>query len=235
MTPYRSRGPAAPPAGEASTDEALLVRRLEDLGMSGVVGLRLTDNRTVMVSLSRRRVLSIHRGYAAAPDRVLKAVVRFIARGTRRELRKAAEHEILSFRPELHAPGPPARRREGDRSLPGDLEKLQRLGELFVDYNARHFGGALPGLPIRVSGRMRTRLGQLCLRPDTLVPYEITISRRHIERHGWREAGETLLHEMVHLWQHASGHDVDHGPRFRAKARALGVAPAARRYASRTD
>ena len=235
MTPYRrwrtpdTRGPAE---GES---EAVLLGRLEALGLSGVVRLRLTDNRSVMVGLSRSRVLSIHRGYAQAPDRVLGAVVRFLARGTRREVRKAAEHEILSFHPERHAEGPPRRTRSADRPVPGDEEKAQRLGQLFADFNARHFGGALPPLPIRVSGRMRRRLGQLCLRPDSLEPYEITISRRHIERHGWREAGETLLHEMVHLWQHASGHDVDHGPRFRAKARALGVAPSARRYAARTD
>jgi len=235
VTPYRHwTSPGVKETPEAGP-EAVLLGRLEALGLSGVVRLRLTDNRSVMVSQSRSRVLSIHRGYALAPDRVLGAVVRFLARGTRREVRRAAEHEILSFHPERHVEGPPRRTRSADRPAPGDEDKVRRLARLFGDYNARHFGGALPALPIRVSGRMRRRLGQLCLHPDSLEPYEITISRRHIERHGWREAGETLLHEMVHLWQHASGQDVDHGPRFRAKARALGVAPSARRYAARTD
>lgn len=207
----------------------LLARRLEALGLRGVPRLRVTDNRTVMVSLSKRDVLSVHRGFAQAPDRVLKAVVRFVSRGTPKAMRRAAEHEILSFRAEAHAPGPPRRRRAVDRPRPGDLEKAERLGRLFGGHNARYFGGELPELPIRLSGRMRSRLGQLCMRHDTGEPYEITISRRHLERHGWTETTHTLLHEMVHLWQHMNGHRVDHGPRFRAKALELGVVSSARR------
>jgi hypothetical protein len=34
---------------------------------------------------------------------------------------------------------------------------------------------------------------------------------------------------MVHQWQDESGHIIDHGPKFRAKAREVGVAPCARR------
>ena len=80
---------------------------------------------------------------------------------------------------------------------------------------------------------MRTRLGQLCLHNETGRPHEITLSRAHIDRHGWREAAHTLLHEMVHLWQHVSGHAVDHGPMFRRKALEVGVVAAARRDVGR--
>jgi hypothetical protein len=38
---------------------------------------------------------------------------------------------------------------------------------------------------------------------------------------------------MVHLWQHVRGHPVDHGRTFRAKAREVGVEPAARRQVRR--
>jgi len=207
----------------------LLARRLEALGLRSVPRLRVTDNRTVMVSFSKRNVLSIHRGFAQAPDRVLKAVVRFVSAGTPKAMRRAARHEILSFRAEAHAPGPPQRRRAADRPQPGDLEKAERLARLFGEHNARHFGGQLPELPIRLSGRMRSRLGQLCLRHDTGEPYEITISRHHVERHGWEETAHTLLHEMVHLWQQVSGHRVDHGARFRAKAQEIGVVSSAHR------
>ena len=82
---------------------------------------------------------------------------------------------------------------------------------------------------MRISGRMRTRLGQLCLHHETGEPHEITLSRVHIDRHGWKEAAHTLLHEMVHLWQHVNGHAVDHGPLFRRKAIQVGVVAAARR------
>lgn len=220
---------AAGPARLGTPEEVLLARRLEALGVRDLRGLRVTDNRTVMVSLTPRRVLSIHRGYAKAPDRVLKAVVRFLKPGIRRELRRAAEHEILSFRAEAHVEGPPLRRRSADRPRPGDLEKVARLRRLFAEYNHRHFGGSLPGPPIRVSGRMRTRLGHLSLGHEDGRPYELTISRRHIDRHGWEEVSHTLLHEMVHLWQHENGHEVDHGPLFRRKAEELGVVASARR------
>ena len=58
---------------------------------------------------------------------------------------------------------------------------------------------------------------------------EIAISWRHIRRHGLPEALHTLLHEMVHQWQDESGRAIDHGAAFRAKAREVGIAAAARR------
>ncbi len=233
MLPRWLRTPERGPEPGASRfrlpEETMLARRLELLGLHPVRGVEVTDNRSVMVSVSPRGVLRIHRGYALAPDRVLKAVVRFVAPRTPRALRRAAEHEILSFRPEDHAAGPPRSRRSGDRARPGDAEKMARLARLFAEYNARHFGGALPVLPFRISGRMRTRLGQLCIRHESGEPYEITMSRGHIDRHGWDEASHTLLHEMVHLWQHQNGHAVDHGPAFRRKAAEVGVVGSARR------
>ncbi len=213
--------------------EALLARRLELLGLPPLTGVRVTDNRSVMVSLSPRGVLSIHRGYGWASDRVLKAVVRFVAPHVPRARRRAAEREILAFHPEEHAPplspGQARRPRAPDRPRAGDAEKIRRLEALFAAFNRDHFDGRLPVLPIRLSGRMRTRLGQLCLRHGSGAPYEITLNRRHVDGHGWAEAADTLLHEMVHLWQHASGHAVDHGRAFRRKAAEIGIAAAARR------
>ncbi|MGA2382159.1 MAG: SprT-like domain-containing protein [Gemmatimonadales bacterium] len=210
-------------------EETVLARRLELLGLPAPARIRVNDNGTVMVSLSRGGVLSIHRGYALAPDRVLKAVVRFLKPRLSRAARRAAEREILAFRASDWALGEPRRRRAGDRPRPGDDEMAERLARLFAEYNARHFGGLLPNLPMRISGRMRTRLGQLCLHHETGEPHEITLSRAHIDRHGWQEAAHTLLHEMIHLWQHVNGHAVDHGPMFRRKAVQVGVVAAARR------
>ncbi len=212
----------------ATPEADALLGRLRSLGLRPVAGIRLTANATVMVSFSRTGVLSIHRGYAAAPDEVLAAVVRFVGGRTPRAHRKAAERVVLGFRPHEHVPGEaPARRR--DRPRPGDAAILARLAELFRRYNREHFGARLPEVPLRVSGRMRTRLGHLSLGVDGRAA-EISISRRHVERDGWEEAGHTLLHEMVHLWQHANGHPVDHGPRFRARARAVGVTASAHRW-----
>jgi hypothetical protein len=202
--------------------------RLRRLGLSNVERICTHTNRTVMVSLSARRVLRLHRGYAWAPDRVLRAIVQFLDSRLPRALRRLAEREFLAFPVEQHAPGPPrAPRRE--RPRPGDLLLLHRLGQAHERLNAALFGGALGGLPIRLSGRMRTRLGELSVDLRTGRPLEIAISRRHIARHPWPEVEHTLLHEMVHQWQAESGLRVDHGPTFRRKAIEVGVLPAAKR------
>ncbi len=110
-----------------------------------------------------------------------------------------------------------------------EADAVVRLEAAFAALNARHFGGALPALPVRVSGRLRRRLGQITIERATGRPLGITIARRHVAQHAWREVEETLLHEMVHLWQCVNGHRVDHGRAFRAKAREVGVTAAARR------
>ncbi|MEO8194868.1 MAG: SprT-like domain-containing protein [Gemmatimonadales bacterium] len=95
--------------------------------------------------------------------------------------------------------------------------------------NATKFGGELSAVPIRISRRMKSRLGHYTLRGQQHCDAEIVISRRHIRRHGWDETVHTLLHEMVHQWQDEAGLRVDHGLEFRRKARAVGITPLARR------
>jgi hypothetical protein len=95
--------------------------------------------------------------------------------------------------------------------------------------NAEHFGAALPAIRFRLSGRMRTRLGELAVDARSGKPLEIALSRAHL-RHGWVEVERTVLHEMVHQWQAESAVPVDHGTGFRRKARAVGIEPSARRH-----
>jgi hypothetical protein len=105
-------------------------------------------------------------------------------------------------------------------------ERLRRAHE---GLNRERFGGTLETIPIRVSRRMKSRLGHYTHRDPGGAPSEIAISRRHIRRHGWAEAIDTLIHEMVHQWQDDSGLPVDHGRVFRAKANSVGISPRARR------
>jgi hypothetical protein len=191
-------------------------------------GLATHRNRTVMLSLSRSGMLRLHEGYAFAPDRVLKAIVRFLNPRVPRILRRAAEREFLEFPVQAYAPSP-ERSRRAERARPGDLVLLHRLETLHRELNARHFDGALGEIPVRLSARMRNRLGELEVDLKTGGPNEIVISRRHIAQHPWSEVEHTLLHEMVHQWQAETGISVDHGPLFRRKAREVGVLPAAKR------
>ena len=208
--------------------EEHLPARLYLLGLHGVSRVVTHTNRTVMVSIGKRRVLRIHAGYAHASDSVLRAVIRFLDPRLPRAARRAAERELLAFPVEEYAPSAAPRLRQ-ERPRPGDLLLLHRLSQAFDRFNREHFAGQLAAVPIRLSGRMRTRLGELSVDLRTGKPIEIAISRRHIARHAWGEVEQTLLHEMVHQWQAESGLPVDHGPLFREKARLVGVVPGAKR------
>lgn len=115
-----------------------------------------------------------------------------------------------------------------ERPRPGDLRILNELARTFARFNREHFGGLLREVPIRLSGRMRTRLGQLSVNLKTREVNEIAISRKHL-KNGWAEVEKTVLHEMVHQWQVENRLPLDHGPDFRRKAREVGIVPRARR------
>jgi hypothetical protein len=205
-----------------------LPARLYLLGLHGVSRVVTHTNRSVMVSIGKRRVLRIHAGYAFASDGVLRAIIRFLDPRLPRAVRRAAERELLAFPVEEYASSGPSRLRQ-ERPRPGDLLLLHRLSQAFDRFNQEHFAGKLSAVPIRLSGRMRSRLGELSVDIRTGQPIEIAISRRHIARHPWTEVEQTLLHEMVHQWQAETGLPVDHGPLFREKARLVGVVPGAKR------
>jgi hypothetical protein len=181
------------------------------------------ENRRVLAHV-RGGTLRLHRGFAYAPDRVLRAVVTF-AQGRSRPARFAARRELVSFPVHDYVPAPPARARD-DRPSAGDLAMVRRLHGLHASLNARHFDGILTVPGFRVSHRMRRRLGEVVVMGSGCV---IAVSRRHVERDGWDEVERTLLHEMVHQWQVESGQRPDHGPAFRRKAREVGIEAAARR------
>ena len=204
----------------APRDAEELLARLRALGLRDTDRLRLTGNRSVMVSY-RDRVLRVHRAYLDAPRDVHAAIVRLV-QAHRRAARNEARRTVLEFPvpPEMQTRRRPVRRRE---LPPREARALARLAAQHAELNARHFGGALAAIEIRLSDRMRTRLGHFApaQRGDAA---HIAISRRHLFRGGWARALETLLHEMVHQWQAESGLPLDHRRHFRAKARAVGLA-----------
>jgi hypothetical protein len=204
-----------------------LERRLRLLGLKNVDRVVTHTNRTVMVSLGVRRILRLHQGYTFASDPVLLAIIRFLDPGLPTALRRAAQREFLGFPAEQHAPASGPNRRE--RPRPGDLLMLHRLRQIHDRFNAKHFGGVLSEIPIRLSGRMRRRLGELSVDLRNGHPLEIALSRRHVARHPWCEVEHTMLHEMVHQWQAETGLPVDHGAAFRQKAAELGIQPHASR------
>lgn len=175
-----------------------------------------------MVSF-RGAELRVHRGYLEAPDDVLRAIVQFVEARSRRSAAHA-RRVLLAFPIQV----PPARRRR-EPSHPADAALAAELAEHHARLNAERFGGQLRRIEVRVSRRMRTRLGHYAAASVAGDPAEIVISRYHVRQHGMHEALRTLLHEMVHQWQDEQGLKLDHGSRFRAKAREVGISPFARR------
>ncbi len=204
-----------------------LLDRLRALGLRRMDRCRLTRNRTVLVSF-RGEELRVHEGYLSAPLGVLQAIVRF-AQGRTRADRRAARAVLLGWRIERSPDTPPRR----ERTHPDDEGMAATLAEWHARLNVEHFGGALGAVPIRVSRRMRRRLGHYTVATPGGEAAEIAISRRHIRRHGWEEAVHTLLHEMVHQWQDERGLAIDHGATFRRRAREVGITPAACRDLNR--
>jgi predicted SprT family Zn-dependent metalloprotease len=197
------------------------------LGLDRHYHVRLTQNRTVVVSFTSDEV-RIHRGFLEAPETVLRAVVDFVQARTRRK-RADARRELIAYRIPSHARAEPGPKRALEKTHPADEKYVDKLKERHAQLNSEKFGGALQPVPIRVSRRLKSRLGHYAWSGQEGRPAEIVISRRHIRHHGWTEAEHTLLHEMVHQWQDETGRKVDHGREFRQMARAVGITPQARR------
>jgi hypothetical protein len=199
-----------------------LLGRLRALGLKRFSRCRMTRNRNVMVSFSTDEI-RLHEGYVAAPPEVLAAIVAFVEGRTRAE-RLRGRRRLLQFPIEISTPP----RRSGGTHR-DDRDLAEQLSAWHAHYNRELFGGELRSLAVRVSRRMRARLGHYSTATSTGDPPEIAISRRHLRRHGWKEALDTLVHEMVHQWQDERGLPIDHGPVFRAKAREVGIEPYAKR------
>jgi hypothetical protein len=201
-----------------------LEARLRAAGLSPATPIVPHANRTVLVSLTRGGALRVHAGFAFAPEPVLTAIARWARPRLSRADRLAAGRILAAFPVQAHLPPKDrARRRPTEPSDPGDLARLERLQALHAELNAVHFDGTLGPVDLRLSARMRRRLGEFRPGFGPVARPEIAISRRHVRRDGWSRVRDTLLHEMVHQWQGESGRVPGHGPDFRRKCALLGI------------
>jgi len=194
-------------------------------------GVEVHENRTVLVSVTSRGVLRVHRGYAYATDQTLGQLVAFVHPEMGGRRRRKAEDVIAAFpvHDYVQEPSRSHRARRPSETSKADRPLVARLRSLHTKLNDRHFDGGLSQVPFRISDRMETRLGELAVDASSNAPLEIAVGRRHIEQDGWDEVEHTVLHEMVHQWQVESGMEPDHGREFRRKAREVGIAPSAHR------
>lgn len=206
---------------ELPASDEQLPARLYALGLDRSVRVALTNNNTTMVSFGQGW-LRVHRGYASAGDEVLVAILRF-ARAGRRETRSQARRVLLGYASVLPRERTRTRR---ETTHPEDAPFAARLTEAHAELSAQLFGSSLQPVAIRVSRRMKRKLGHYCLASRD-HPADIAIARRHIRRDPWNDVLHTLLHEMVHQWQQETGLPVAHDRAFREKAREVGIDPRA--------
>jgi hypothetical protein len=151
-----------------------------------------------------------------------------------RSIRRAVRAAIAerAARPQHTAraarPSRPSRTLRVMRTHPDDEPIALQLQEWHRRLNAERFDGELGTIAVRVSRRMRSRLGHYAP-AQRGAPAEIAISRRHVKKHGFAQAVQTLLHEMVHQWQDEMRLELGHGPDFRSKALEVGITARASR------
>jgi hypothetical protein len=235
---FESSGHVAPEADGADEESlaedvedreraaSALLGKLRGLGLQHVKSLVLTRNRSVVVGLKGFE-LRIHEGFVSAPDAVHAQVVRF-AMARKPWERDTARRAILAHPLPLHTKPP----RAPERTHPDDEAFADQLGEWHTRLNGERFGASLRTVPIRISRRMVNRLGHYAPGVEG-GGSEIAISARHVRRDGLASAVETLLHEMVHQWQHEQGQPIDHGLEFRRKCREVGAVPRAKKRVAR--
>lgn len=141
------------------------------------------------------------------------------------------EHpRVTTKKPRAGAAGKSTRtgRARSPRTHRDDVAYVEQLVQAHARYNAELFGGTLRSVEVRISRRMKNRLGHY-MAAGNGQGAEIAISRKHISRDPWDDVLHTFVHEMVHQWQDENGHPLDHGQSFRRKARQIGISARATR------
>jgi hypothetical protein len=89
-------------------------------------------------------------------------------------------------------------------------EMYGALESAYLFFNTELFGGALPPCLITLQRRSRRTLGYFCggrfANGAGKGADEIALNPRHLKHRSFLETTSTLVHEMVHLWQHHFGH-----------------------------
>jgi hypothetical protein len=215
---------------------------LEALHRRGARRLRRVTfrrNRTTIWSLSGGgTVLNLHEGYRDAPASILDAFALIVADASRdtTAYREAARcvREWPGLEPALRRARDAYRRQRRARRRPtptypgpccATAEQKRYLRRLYLYLNESRFEGRLPRtLPLRLSNRFSSRLGQLV--PGTCdgrrIVLEIALNVDLMLRGNGRERLDTLVHEMAHAadWLFSGGEG--HGSSWRRWARTAG-------------
>lgn len=246
------RPPSTPLADtvlERTPDQILVL--LRERGARALRRVSMRENRSTIWSLTQGgRALNLHVAYRRAPVRILTHFATIVREARQRSeayrtaCRKVAEWpglepELRRIRAQSRKARAPVHRGPGVGPCCATPAQRAYLRRLYRYLNATRFGGLLPAsVPLRLSRRMTTRLGQMV--PGTVdgrrVVLEIALNLDLMLEGNGRQRLDTLLHEMAHAADYLVHGETGHGDSWRRWAaragcdgRALCHAPIRRR------
>jgi hypothetical protein len=223
----------------ADRTETAFLEALQRRGARRLKRVTFRRNRTTIWSLSGGgTVLNLHEGYRDAPASILDAFAVIVGESSRdtTAFREAARRVRgwSGLVPALRRAREAYRRLRRSRRRPmptypgpccATAEQKRYLRRLYLYLNESRFDGRLPRtLPLRLSNRFRSRLGQMV--PGTCdgrrIVLEIALNLDLMLRGNGRERLDTLVHEMAHAadWLFSGGEG--HGHSWRRWARRAG-------------
>lgn len=226
-------------------NESTLLRTLRQHGAVRLREVRFRANRSTIWSLTQEgRRLNLHDGYREAPESVVRAfavIARDAHRGGR-AYREAAEkvrtwpgvgRAVRRVRATHQAR---LRRQRGARCRGpasfgpccATVEQRAYLDRLYHHLNVTRFDGRLPRrIPLRLSNRMRTSLGQMVpgVRGGRRVALEIALNVDLMLAANERHLMDTMLHEMAHVADYLFHGEVGHGASWCRWAKRAGCEP----------
>lgn len=224
------------------SSEDRFLELLRRYGARRVQAVAFRPNRSTIWSLTRRgTVLNLHEGYRDAPSRIVRAfAVIAKAPGRRSRAYREATREVREW-PGIEAAlrrvaarrasAPRGPRRPAIAPCCGTSMEREALRRLYDHLNESRFDGLLPAdLPLRLSARMRSRLGHMMPGRDAgrRRVVEIALNRDLMSRENGGERLDTLLHEMAHAAAYLYDGDAGHGPAWRRWAHQVGCEARAR-------
>ena len=223
-------------------DERTIRAELERRGLERIEQVRFRKNRRSILSVRQhggRIRLNLHAAFQDAPPELLDAVVACVSPRTSNAVRAAARarirrwphlvHSLREARVRHERRGIGTARRRACVASEGQREYLR---DLFVRLNEERFGGVLPPeISLRLSGRMRRRLGHCALGGgkdgSPRMVREIALAHDLMLAENDAQRVETMLHEMAHAAAWIVEGDGGHGRAWKRWARRAGCAPRA--------
>jgi hypothetical protein len=229
----------------AARSENQVLNLLRRRGARRLRQVRFRANRSTIWSLTQDgTVLNLHVAYRTAPLEMMDhfAVIAKEARQATSAYRAAAAEvrdwdgltlELRRVRRDYRLKRAPLAKRRRRRRAPhdqpgpccGTSEQRVYLRRLYRYLNRTRFDGRLPDdVPLRLSNRMTTRVGQLVpgVRNGVRFIVELALNVDLMLEGNGRERIDTLVHEMAHGAEWLFDGEIGHGPGWRHWARYAG-------------